>query len=245
MRLTAEQVLDQLVNNDKILTAAGKIKFQLGDVDIIVKQKDVVGNIMQEWLEGWFKKNSVDYKPSENSQMPPDFYLNPDDKTVDLLEVKAFNYDATPAFDIADFKAFVEEIINKPYMLHVKYLIFGYKMSSTGEVTIKRVWLENIWNICRPSKNWPINLQVKKNVVHKIRPAKWYSSAKSKFSCFDNLVDFLAAVEEVVYKNQDTRTDANKWKDKIIASYKKQYHTNLYIPRWYEIKDKYIRQNRS
>lgn len=54
--LTAEEVFDRLLNVDRIKTAEGQIRFYLGDVDIIVKQKDVVGNIIQEWLEGWLRK---------------------------------------------------------------------------------------------------------------------------------------------------------------------------------------------
>ena len=52
MRLTAQEVYDKLVNEDGILQLEGQIKFYLGDVNIIVKQRDVVGNIMQEWLAG-------------------------------------------------------------------------------------------------------------------------------------------------------------------------------------------------
>ena len=48
MRLTAQEVYDKLVNEDGILQLEGQIKFYLGDVNIIVKQRDVVGNIMQE-----------------------------------------------------------------------------------------------------------------------------------------------------------------------------------------------------
>ena len=102
-RLTSQQVYDELVNEYKISELEGRIRFFLGDVDIIVKQKDVVGNIIQEWLQGWFDKRGIEYRLSGNSQMPPDFYLNPDDETVDLLEVKAFNRSASPGFDIADF----------------------------------------------------------------------------------------------------------------------------------------------
>ena len=126
MILSAKQIYDKLVNDDKILELQGQIKFFLGDVDIIVKQKDVVGNIIQEWLQGWLDKNNVEYAPSENTQMPPDFFLNPNNKTKDLLEVKAFNRSASPGFDIADFRMYEEEIIEKPYMLDVDYLIFGY-----------------------------------------------------------------------------------------------------------------------
>ncbi len=46
MRLTAQEIVDRLLNVDNILDLKGEIKFYLGDVDIIVKQKDVVGNIM-------------------------------------------------------------------------------------------------------------------------------------------------------------------------------------------------------
>lgn len=142
MRLTAQEIYNKLINEDKILTLKGQINFYLGDVNIIVKQKDVVGNIMQEWLQGWMDSNNIEYAPDTNSQMPPDFYLNPDDKTKNLLEVKAFNRSKTPAFDIADFRMYASEILEKPYMLNVDYLIFGYDMSIDGVVTIKDIWLK-------------------------------------------------------------------------------------------------------
>ena len=56
MRLTVEEIYNRLVNDDKILTKKGRITFTLGNIDIIVRQRDVVGNIMQEWVEGWLKK---------------------------------------------------------------------------------------------------------------------------------------------------------------------------------------------
>ena len=72
MKLTAEQVYQKLLEDFKIYEVQGQIKFYLGDVDIIVKARDVVGNIMQEWLEGWLKKNDIEYSANENTQMPPD-----------------------------------------------------------------------------------------------------------------------------------------------------------------------------
>lgn len=239
MKYTAKQVYNKLLNEDKILTLNGQIKFFLGDVSIIVKQKDVVGNIIQEWLQGWLDKNNIEYAPSENSQMPPDFFLNPDDKQIDLLEVKAYNSKANPGFDIADFKMYEREIIEKPFMLNVDYLIFAYDMSKDGIVTIKNVWLKKVWEITRPMENWPLNLQVKNGVVHKMRPGVWYG--KTSIPLFNSMEDFLSAVEETVFKNKDTHDDFPNWRDRFISNYKKHYGVDIDIPRWAHIKANYAK----
>ena len=218
--LTPEEVFDTLLNVDKITSLEGQIRFYLGDVDIVVRQRDVVGNIIQEWLEGWLKHNNIYYKPNVNSQMPPDIYLS-EDKTKNLLEVKAFNADASPAFDIADFKAYAREIIEKPYMLHTKYLIFAYKMSEEGIVTIKNIWLKNVWEICRAmdkQKNWAVNVQYKNGQIHKIRPA----------------------LEETILLYGETRQLGNSgWKNKVVQAYKNHFGKKLVVPRWMDIEDKY------
>lgn len=81
MKLTAQEIYDKLINEDKIKTVKGQIRFHLGDVSIIVKKKDVVGNILQEWLEGWLVARGIEFDPNPNTQMPPDVYLNPSDHT--------------------------------------------------------------------------------------------------------------------------------------------------------------------
>lgn len=239
MRLTPQEVYERLLKSDKILELEGQIKFYLGDVDIIVKQKDVVGNIIQEWLQGWLIKRGIEYAVSTNTQMPPDFYLTPDNQTVNLLEVKAFNRNASPGFDIADFRMYEEEIIAKPYMLNVDYLIFGYDMSDNGIVTIKDLWLKKVWEITRRSDAWPLNLQVKAGVVHKIRPGVWYSSRPRDFKMFNSLVDFLSAVEQTVWQNPKTREESGTWKNKFLRSYENFYRERLLIPRWDDISETY------
>lgn len=249
MKLTVEEIYDRLVNEDKILTKQGRITFTLGDISIIVRQRDVVGNIMQEWMEGWLHKNGIDYALNDNTQMPPDFYLNPDDKTEHLMEIKAFNYKAGPGFDIADFRMYEQEIAQKPWMLHVTYLVFGYEMSNEGVVTIKKVWKNKVWEMSRPMKSgkrgtiWPINLQIKKGTVHKIRPAKWYGAASKSFGIFENKEDFLSAMEETVYKNKDTRDDGPEWLSAVVDNYEKHYGVRLSVPRWSEIEGKYVRKS--
>lgn len=239
MRYTSQEVYDKLINEDRILELQGQIKFFLGDVDIIVHQKDVVGNIIQEWLQGWLDKRGIEYAPSENTQMPPDFFLNPDDLTKNLLEVKAFNRNASPGFDIADFRMYEEEIIEKPYMLHIDYLIFGYDMSDDGIVTIKDLWLKKVWEITRRMRDWSINLQVKQNVVHKIRPGVWYSTQRGNYPMFRTMEDFISAIEEAVYQNPKTHNSAASWKRQFLDSYEQHYGERLVIPRWSDIEETY------
>lgn len=240
MRLTAQEIYDKLLNDDHILKLEGQIKFYLGDVNIIIKQKDVVGNIMQEWLQGWLDNRGIEYAPSENTQMPPDFFLNPDDKTKALLEVKAFNRNGSPGFDIADFRMYATEIQEKPYMLDVDYLIFGYDMSDEGIVTIKDVWLKKVWQITRRMENYPINLQVKEGVIHKIRPGVWYSKRATDYSIFDCLEDFISAIEETTFKEPKLRNSiASTWLAVFQKNYKAWCGEELNVPRWNDIKDKY------
>lgn len=152
--------------------------------------------------------------------MPPDFFLNKKDRSRELLEVKAFNRNTGPGFDIADFKMYSDEIIHKPYMLDVDYLIFGYDMDDNGNVTIKDLWLKKVWQITRSMDGWAINLQVKKGVVHKIRPGVWYSINKKNMPMFECLEDFVSAIEETVYQNPATRHNASLWKKKFEEAYK-------------------------
>lgn len=240
MRLLAQEIYDRLLNVDHILELEGQIKFFLGDVNIIVRQKDVVGNIMQEWLQGWLDARGIEYAPSENTQMPPDFFLNPDDRTKGLLEVKAFNRNGSPGFDIADFRMYASEIQEKPYMLDVDYLIFGYDMSDEGIVTIKDVWLKKVWQITRRMENYPINLQVKEGVIHKIRPGVWYSERVTDYAIFDCLEDFISAIEETTFKEPKLRSSvASTWLAVFQRNYKAWYGEELNVPRWNDIKDKY------
>lgn len=240
MRLSAQQIYDRLLNDDRILELEGQIKFYLGDVNIIVKQKDVVGNIMQEWLLGWLDARGIEYAESENTQMPPDFFLNPDDRTKGLLEVKAFNRNGSPGFDIADFRMYASEIQEKPYMLDVDYLIFGYDMSDDGIVTIKDVWLKKVWQITRRMENYPINLQVKEGVIHKIRPGVWYSEKTTDYAIFDCLEDFISAIEETTFKEPRLRDSvASTWLAVFQRNYKAWSGEELNVPRWNDIKNKY------
>ena len=242
MKLSAEQIYNKLLNEDRILEINGQIRFYLGDVDIIVKQKDVVGNIIQEWVMGWLQKREIEFASSTNTQMPPDFYLDPEDKTAGLLEVKAFDRSKSPGFDIADFRMYQNEIVGKPYMLNVDYLIFGYDMSGDGVVTIRDIWLKKVWQITRRMKEWAINLQIKEGVVHKIRPGVWYSNRQNNYPMFRRMEDFVSAIEQTVWQNPETRRNSAVWKQRFLENYERHYGVRLSVPRWDDIQAEYDKQ---
>ena len=237
MKLSAQQVFNKLMLEDKILEEEGQIKFHFANVDIIVKQKDVVGNIIQEWLQGWLNKNGIDYAP--NACFP-----QWDTRFLDFVAVSDYVIQFLLLLIHAQkcglgVRMYEEELIDKPYMLYVDYLIFGYEMSDEGIVTIKDLWLKKVWEITRRMEDWPINLQVKSGVVHKIRPGVWYSE-KNKMPMFKCVEDFLSAIEQTVWQNPKTKEESGLWRVKFLKNYKKYFGSSLSIPKWNEIADSYI-----
>ena len=233
MRLTAQEVYDKLINEDDVFSLQGQIRFSFGGVDIIVKQKDVVGNIIQEWLQRWFDKRGIEYALNNNTQMPPDFYLNPRNKKTGLLEVKAFNRERTPGFDISDFRKYKDEIINSPFMLNADYLIFGYKMRDNGTVVIKDVWLKKVWEISSSSEKWPLKLQVKQRQPYNIRPGVWYG--RPKYPMFKRKEDFICALDQSVQQKYQDKT----WLKRFLDAYENICGKRLVIPKWSDIEEQY------
>ena len=219
--------------------AQGAIKFKLKDYEITVEQNNVVGNILEEWLDKWMTSKGITHIHNEK-QSSPDFWLNPDDLNSDWLEIKSFT--GSPNFDVAAFRSFINLIIDKPWKLNSKHLLIKYK-SEDGIVTIEKFWMKNLWEICSTSGVWPVKVQYKNKVIVNIRPSTWYSE-NPEFPSFESLEDFLAALEETIYRYHDTRsTIAEHWNEKVCKAYKAYYGKNLNIPRWNDIKSKYIKES--
>ena len=185
----------------------------------------IVTELISQWVEDWLKKYGIDYA------------LN--DLTSDWLEIKSFT--GSPNFEVAAFRSFINLVIEKPWKLHSKHLLIKYKMED-GVVTVEQFWLKNLWEICSTSSTWPVKVQYKNKVIVNIRPSVWYSD-RADFSPFESLEDFLAALEETIYQYPDTRTTiALHWKEKLMKSYQNHYGRTLNIPRWYDIKHKYVKE---
>lgn len=234
-KATSEQVFEKLQKQLK-KNNNGAIKFELSDFEIIVKQNNVVGNILEEWLDKWMTGMgfSHDYNHTQSS---PDFWLDVDNHDKEWLEIKAFT--SSPNFDIANMMSYITEVIEKPWKLHSKYLCLKYEMNEeTGIVTICNAWLKSVWEISCPSAKWAVKVQDKKGVIYNIRPATWYSSSAS-YPIFQCLEHFLSALDYVLKTYSPTAKIGMTWRKDIIKSYKKHFNKTLDIPLWQDIAELY------
>lgn len=103
-QITAKKLYNELLS-DEIIDKVGNIVFSLAGTSVIINTTDTVGNSIQNWLGQWMKNKNIYCDEPTNTQEFPDFYLSTD-KQKGLLEVKAFNFNASPAFDIANFESY-------------------------------------------------------------------------------------------------------------------------------------------
>ena len=220
-KLTAKQLYDRL--NDSLLGEVGEIVFDLAGVSVKIDTTDSVGITLQSWLKQYLSDNNIYFSQPLNTQEFPDFFLD-NSMEKNLLEVKSFNCNATPAFDIANFDSYCSSIKNKPYHLDADYLIFGYVMNDKGDITIKKLWLLKVWQIAGTSDRFPLKTQVKKDVIYNIRPNSDFK--KDKAGVFKSKDDFLYAIYEtlVLYKSRDF---ADEWKSVLATNYEKYYGVKL------------------
>ena len=242
IRMTPTEIYDRLINVDKVKTSKGQIRFKLCDLEMTVKTKDIIGGVIESWVKEWMIKNDILFEPNLFTQTKPDVFLNPDDHKTGLLEIKAFNYESTPAFDLADFQGFAFELISKPYLLDIDCLIFGYTMDTeSGDIIVRDVWIRKIWSCASSSSQWPLKVQgtKDKSVIKKVRPTNWYSN-NTRFKPFESKLDFLSAYEQTLFDYQATRARASNWKFQLKQSYRNYYGEELIIPRWDDIKSRYV-----
>ncbi len=214
--MSPAQKIFKLLKDSGVLSATGTVTFDFMSTETIVKDRSVVGNIIQSWLETWLKSKSISFDKNPNTQESPDFYLNPSDKTRDLLEVKCFYKSAN--FDVGNFLGYCTELEQAPYKLGADYLIFSYAMSSAGVVSIKDIWLKKVWEICGPSGSHKIKVQAKKGAIVNIRPVSWYSN-RPEFAPFNNQLLFLKALNDTLRISTGNHLYAAGWLKKVQSGY--------------------------
>lgn len=214
--------------NDNIIGSVGKITFKLANTSVYISTTDTVGQSLQSWLKQYMLDKKIIFIEMDNTQEFPDFILDPLDRENNLLEVKAFNYNANPGFDIANFESYCDSVKIKPYRLNADYLIFGYSMTS-AEIKIENIWLKKIWEICSSSGPHPLKVQDKRGMIYNIRPCKWYGTNNNRFPAFSSKELFIKAIYDTLKEYRHSRIDADKWLNDLKINYKDYYHENLKI----------------
>lgn len=222
-KMTAEQLYYRLIDLN-LSESTGKITFNLAGVSVDIDTTDTVGIILQAWLKQYMINNDIFFLEPSNTQAFPDFYLDEEIPPYPMLEVKAFNYDRTPAFDIANFGSYCTSVCKKPFILDADYLIFGYTMDDYGNISIERIWLHKIWEIAGDSRYYPLKTQVKRGMIYNIRPnSSFKSNQPGPFTCKE---DFLNAIYLTLLKYRG-RSVANMWITKLSRNYYRFYGYEL------------------
>ena len=218
----AEQLYSIL--KEKIEGLEGKILINIGGTKLVLKEKDAVGSALQSWIGEYIYQHSktIGYSVNKNSvtQEFPDYFLkNLETGKQTDLEIKTFDMDARPNFDVANFRFYVDSLTKNPDKLNADYLIMGYTLKN-GIVTVKKIWLKNVWEICTTSNKWPLKMQVKKETIYNIRPATWYSPRAKK--PFSTRHEFVKAVQEVLNKYDLTKNDYKNWLKDLESDFEKK-----------------------
>lgn len=227
MKVTAQQLISKLVKDYQLIGQSGFIQFTLKDITVKIETKDTVGNLIQEWLKTWMLKEKIDFEENTNTQTFPDIFLDAKDKTKGLLEIKTFDFDRGPGFDLANFDSYCNSLLEDSYRLDSDYLILAYQMNGSN-ITIKDVWLKKIWEISGGSGTYPIKVQEKKKVIYNIRPIIWYSD-RAEFKPFSSKEEFLKALNETRYQYPKTHHDNAHWLKKVVKNYKDKTGSALIV----------------
>ncbi len=217
IKTTAPEIYNLLLNEFKIKEQIGSIEIILGGISAKYKGKDAIGDLLQEWLGEWLRQKNFYFRQHPNSQEFPDFLLGEDNKT-GYLEIKTFNANATPAFDIANFDSYNKSLLIKPERLDADYLIFSYKMIDSV-LSVENLWLMKVWEMAGTSGTNPINMQTKNSQPYNLRPIKWYAQ-NPKNKPFPDKISFLKAITETLKKySHSTDSYSKNWLENVKEKY--------------------------
>lgn len=206
------------ITKEKLEGQNGTITINFANRSHVYSGNDVIGNCLQEWLPNWFQYLGVNIVPGEHTQEFPDFVAIFDNKKYDV-EVKAWNYNNNPAFDIANFQSFIESTYASPGKLNAYYFILGYKPMNDGfseGFKVEKVFLKKIWEITAPSNKYPIGLQVKRNQPYAMRPTAFHKHPDKSFKTKE---DFIKAVKKAydLFPSTSLKFSSDDWIKKVLS----------------------------
>jgi len=200
-----------------VVGKTGQIVFELNNLAVQINTKDSIGHMLQDWIEEWARIKDIYIRPNPSTQEFPDFYLSQSNEE-NLLEIKSYDYDASPNFDIANFETYVYSLLDVPKKLDADYLVFAYTLNN-GQVEIKELWLKKIWELTTNSKEWDLKIQQKKGTIYNIRPVNFASTRQNIAQPFQTKQVFLIAIQSVLDQYDKTSTTHNNWLDMFAKKY--------------------------
>lgn len=214
MYLTAQQIYDKLIE-PKITSRYGQTIMTFMDISVTIDDHSATGDLIQAWLGKWMQENDIEYRVKDNTQEFPDFLLDEQSNEQNLLEVKTFDWERSPNFDLANFDAYRRSVLNHAYRLDADYLILGYTLID-GRLQIPKVWLKKIWQLSGSSGRYPLKCQVKQGIIYNIRPVTWYSN-QATYQPFGSRLEFIQAFYDTIkaYK----LGESEDWIERVKANY--------------------------
>lgn len=186
-----EEVFVKFLSSE-LIGRHGTLVASLGNTSISVTTKDVMGGVIQDWLFTWMKQSEFDVTANPNTQMPPDFYLAESTP----FEVKTFYCKAKPAFDLANFSAYIRDLLMHPTRLDDDHLIFSYDIGR-DYWSIENIWLRKIWEMSGPSITNHIELQAKQGSAVNLRPKNFISPNSNTFK---SRLEFINSISDAMDK---------------------------------------------
>lgn len=220
----------ELIKDSGVLGSKIILKAEINDTKFTLMNKDIMGNVIQSWLEVFLDENSIKWE-SKGTQKYPDFILNNNE----YMEVKCFLDGRRPAFDIANFKSFIDSLINDPKRLNSDYLIFSY--SFNDEIILSSYYCKKIWELTSDMTSGHssgyLSAQVKKGNIYNLRPVNFPKNPKDTYK---TRKEFTLKVRDRIEKHSNQLIskdpnclfkDANEWFDLVCENHKKILNEDL------------------
>ena len=178
--------------------------------------KDICGSIIQELICKWLESRNYKFTTKQNTQEFPDILLHGKNGIESLLEIKSFDLDRSPNFDVANFESYVAKVLQDVRIVFTDYLIFGYRLNK-GILKIEKIWKKKVWEITGRSSRYPVKTQVKRNIIYNIRPVSFHSSKKVQFSCFQDKETFIQAIQDTLNQYPKTKSRFTTWQTTVLG----------------------------
>ena len=209
--------LKTMLETEHIFDSVGSIDMTLSGITVKIKQNDIVGNALQEWLGEYLKSKDIYFRPNQG-QTFPDFYFSEDDRT-NLCEMKTFFATRQPAFDVANFYGYVDSLKEKPYRLDSDYLIFAYYSDENGNISVRDIWCKKVWEITGPAQDYALKCQRKKGQIVNIRPTNWRAVGTAALQPFGSKEKLLAALYKTHLSTTNQVRDSRAWLNAVLRGY--------------------------